>query len=845
MVQERIFSYFERNPQLHVLFIFDKMNINFTELELAEWPDNYIYKVFDGAWFNIKYAIENDWKDKNIVLLFTDGTYPHTEEQMLKFPLLDMLKANMEFKEDDYESFMQQYNLPEKFRLFIKNNVSEIQSTKISTMLTGHLTPETFSEDLVCRAFISSYFGEKKLLDWEPIIVRMLVLGMQSEEKKRNDFFHRLSKNLDAKKAVDAKLKKIFDRSYNPNSELKMKEIAECLKYNSITQLLDAVQGDNYKQYKIKNPMMLEGQNKVYEYGIQSRQWSEKFTQALVELGKDIKEEEIISAYGIDAQYNYMPEALCWPILKEVLENKLMSEPDEVNDRMRNLSLKFSAQSDIQVVIKFIEQVALYYEKVKTVGTMKLNSPEEYVQLYVNELYLADMFYRHSLEAYHDLITKENPIEQTINDAKNQLDQEYAKLTNVLNLEWLTCVKEREDLFDSLSIGKQEELYNRESEPNAKQVIIISDALRYEVAAELMQELAKEKHIAKLVAYKAMLPTETKYCKTAILPHRTLELQGTEMLVDGQVLTTKEQRTAHVARYKEGAVCVKYEDVMNGDQTSNRELFKRPLVYIFHDVIDENSHPQNPFEIIRSCRTAINQLVVLVKRLHATMNVHNVVVTADHGFIYNDIRFEEKDKHSIDEPCIEKKTRYYLTNSTMEVDGIAKFPLEKVSAITASSPTYVAVPYGTNRLAASGGYSFAHGGAALQEMLIPVIKSSLRRTEKTEKVGVSLMNHNLNMVSSRLKFQLIQSEAVSMTVMERKVACQVFNGDEPVTVEKELLLNSTDASNLNNRVFEVTLNLSKSVTSSVLQLRIYDVDDRLNPLIKETVKNNTMIEQDF
>ena len=475
MVQEKIYNYFERNPQLHVLFIFDKLNFIFTELETAEWKDNYIYKVFDGAWFNIKYAIENTWKDKNVVLLFTDGTYPHTEEQMLKFPLLDMLKANMEFKEDDYESFMQQYNLPEKFRLFIKNNVSEMQSTKISTMLTGHLTPETFSEDLVCRAFISSYLGEKKLLDWEPIIVRMLVLGMQSEEKKRNDFFHRLSKNLDAKKAVDAKLKRLFDRTYNPNSEQKMKEVAECLKYNSITQLLDVAQGDNYKQYKIKNPMMLEGQNKIYEYGLQSRQWSEKFSQAMIELGTDIKEEEIISVYGIDAQYNYMPEALCWPILKEVLEKKLMTEPDEVNDRMRNLALKFSAQAEIQVVIKFIEQVALYYEKVKTVGSMKLNSPEDYVQLYINELYLADMFYRHSLEAYHDLITKENPIEQTINDAKNQLDQEYAKLANVFNLEWLTCVTEREDLFDSLTIGKQEHFYNQESEPNAKQVVIISE----------------------------------------------------------------------------------------------------------------------------------------------------------------------------------------------------------------------------------------------------------------------------------------------------------------------------------------------------------------------------------
>ena len=848
MVQERIYNYFERNPQLHVLFIFDKLNINFTELELVEWKDNYIYKVFDGAWFNIKYAIENTWKDKRIVLLFTDKTCPKTEEQMLVFPLLDMLKANMEFKEDDYESFMQQYNLPEKFRLFIKNNVSEMQSTKISTMLAGHLTPETFSKDLVCRAFISSYLGEKKLLDWEPIIVRMLVLGMQSEEKKRNDFFHRLSRNLDAKKAVDAKLKRLFDRTYNPNSELKMKEVAECLKYNSITQLLDVTQGDNYKQYKIKNPMMLEGQNKVYEYGLQSRQWSEKFSLAMAELGKDIKEEEIISVYGIDAQYNYMPEAICWPILKEVLEKKLITEPDEVNDRMRNLALKFSAQSDIQVVIKFIEQVALYYEKVKTVGSMKLNSPEEYVQKYVdkdNGLYMADMFYRHSLEAYHDLITKENPIEQTINDAKNQLDQEYAKLTNVLNLEWLTCVMENEDLFNSLSIRKQEEFYNNESEPSAKQVVIISDALRYEVAAELMQELSKEKHIAKLLPYKAMLPTETKYCKTALLPHRTLELQGTEMMADGQSLITTEQRTAHLGRYKEGAVCVKYEDVMNGDQTSNRELFKRPLVYIFHDVIDENSHPQNPFEIIRSCRTAINQLVVLVKRLHATMNVANVVVTADHGFIYNDIRFEEKDKHSINEACIEKKTRYYLTDSEVQVEGIVKMPLDKVSGISISPSIYVAIPIGTNRLAAPGGYNFAHGGATLQEMIIPVVKSSLRRTDKTEKVGISLISHNLNMVSSRLKFHLIQSEAVSMTVMERKVVCQVFNGDEPVTIEKEMLLNSTDSANLNNRVFEVTLNLNKSVNSSVLQLRIYDVDDRLNPLIKETVKNNTMIEQDF
>ena len=81
--------------------------------------------------------------------------------------------------------------------------------------------------------------------------------------------------------------------------------------------------------------------------------------------------------------------------------------------------------------------------------------------------------------------------------------------------------------------------------------------------------------------------------------------------------------------------------------------------------------------------------------------------------------------------------------------------------------------------------------------------------------------------------------------MERKVVCCIYNGDNPVTQEKELTLDSTDAVNLNNRVYEVTLNLSKSVSASMLQLRIFDVDDRLNPLVRETVKNNTIIEQDF
>ena len=846
MVIDRIYNYFARNPQLHVLFIFDRMNFIQSELDDVEtWQEGYLYKVFDGAWFNTKYAIENDWKDKKVVLLFSKDTYPHTEAEQLKFPLLDMLKANMEYKEDDFASFMQQYNLPEKFRPFVKKNIGEIMSSRVSAILNGHFTSESFSEDVVCRAFITNYLGEKKLLDWEAIIVKMIILGGASDEKKRVDFFYKLGRSLDANKAVNDKLTKLFGVTYNPNTDVKMKSIAESMKYNSITQLLDAVPADGYKKYKISNSVILDQVNKIYEFGTHDRTLTEKFASAMKSLASDIKEEEIINVYGIDAAYFYLTEELCWPILKEIVEQKLMADPAEVNDRMRELSLKLPVNSDIQIVIRFIEQMALYYNQVRDLGTLKLNSAKEYVDKYLNEFYLVDTFYRRTLEAYHELITKENPIESTISFAKRQLDQEYAKITNVLNLEWLTCIQEKGNYFKETGLKLQHEFYKNESDPSVKQVVIISDALRYEVAHELMQELAKEKHIATLSPYLTMLPTETKFCKPSLLPHHSLELQGTDMAVDGVVLTTTDQRTAHLQKYRDGAVCIKYEDVMNGEALSMRELFKRPLVYIFHDTIDEASHSQSPFEVITACRKAIEQLSVLIKRLHATWNVTNVLLTADHGFIYNDIKFEDKDKHSISDVAIEKKTRYYLTDSNANVDGVVKYPISEVSGIASAAPVSVAVPIGTNRLAAPGGYNFAHGGASLQEMIIPLIKSVRKKTDKTEKVGVSLMNHNLNMVSSRLKFQIIQSEAVSMTVMERKIVCQIYNGDDPVTAEKELTLNSTDAANLNNRVFEVTLNLNKSVSSSMLQLRIYDVDDRLNPLVKETVKNNTMIEQDF
>ena len=844
MVKERIAQYFERNPQLHVLFIFDRLDTIASELAGETWPDDYVYKVFDGTWFSTKYHIEHTWKDKKVVLLFPHEMYPANEEKMLQFPLLDLFCANAEYKEDDYEAYIQQYHLPKTVSAYVKRHIGELQTNKLQHLLAPYQTRDAFSEDVCNRAFLTAYLGERQLMDWDSIIARMFILDLPTEEKKRNDFYYKVNHNNDAYKAVQQRLVQLFNIEYEPNSPQRMRKVAECLKYNTITQLLALSPADNYKHYKITDPIQIELINKLYENAIHSNV-SEKFLSAIASLGEYIKENTLIELYGSQANYFYMTEPLCWPILKELISNTLIADPTATYERTRNLTLKFSAESPVQPVIQFLSQAAMFYTTMRSTGSLRLNTPDDYIDRYTTLYYKLDTYYRKTLEAYHQLLTMGTPLMQEIEESKTAVDKDYATICNQINLEWLICVDEKGGGLLNTRQPKQDQFYEVNLSGQTKEVVVVCDAFRYEVAMELMQVLKKENVKTSLTTMIANLPTETKYCKTALLPHTTLTLSDNDMLVDGKALSSTEQRTAHLEQYKPGGRCIDYVELMNMGSQAQRDLFKSPLVYIFYNTIDEASHSQSPFEVIRACRIAIEQLTLLIRRLHSSWSVSHVYLTADHGFIYNDMKIEEKDKHSITEETIEQKTRYYLTYSDGKVTGISKYPLDKVSAMTSDKPILVAVPTGTNRFAAPGGYNFAHGGATLQELLIPVIHSAPVREGKTEKVGVLLLNTQVEMISSMLKFQLVQRESISNTRKQRIVLCGIFDGDQLVCTPQEVTLDCPYPEVCPTRLFDVELNVNKPVRGHLLELRIWDKEDELNPLITQTIRNNTLIDRVF
>lgn len=95
-IQDKIYKYFETNSRLGALFIFEGISMISGTLNECVWPEGYLYDIFNGDWFNTKYRLGNDWKDKKVVLVFRNIVMPETENQQLEFPLMDILRAKME-----------------------------------------------------------------------------------------------------------------------------------------------------------------------------------------------------------------------------------------------------------------------------------------------------------------------------------------------------------------------------------------------------------------------------------------------------------------------------------------------------------------------------------------------------------------------------------------------------------------------------------------------------------------------------------------------------------------------------------------------------------------------------
>ena len=135
-LQKKIYDYFDRDPELKVLFIFQGAVNAFDILDLseAEWRTGYHYVEFKGDWFTTKYKLDNDWLYDKVVLYFNQESPLQRKSLQASFPLMDILTSNMEYHSQDYAAFLQQNSIPttdNRLVRFVERNVLHLQSDKM------------------------------------------------------------------------------------------------------------------------------------------------------------------------------------------------------------------------------------------------------------------------------------------------------------------------------------------------------------------------------------------------------------------------------------------------------------------------------------------------------------------------------------------------------------------------------------------------------------------------------------------------------------------------------------------------------------------------------------------
>ena len=475
----------------------------------------------------------------------------------------------------------------------------------------------------------------------------------------------------------------------------------------------------------------------------------------------------------------------------------------------------------------------------------------EMVKNYTSELYKMDRYYRYF---YYYLDKLEDAI---------RFDKLKELVENIYANEYLAKVCTNwNDLFstewESLQITKQPDFFSRNVNYAKDQlVVIISDALRYEVGMTLLEKLqADEKCTATMKTMASMLPSITQYGMAALLPHRSLELiKDYSILVDGQKTDTLEQRQAILQKYKTASRCVQYDDIKNLSVTDLRSIFTRQdVVYIYHNQIDARGDKLNTEnEVFNACAEAVDEISALIRRLTTSANRSRFIVTADHGFIYRRNKLSESDKigsvaasagkvnsgEAIREGTREYVLgrRYLLSTEAISTEGVDSTVVGIM--MQNKDERKVSYPIGADIFKAPGtGMNFVHGGSSPQEMIIPLIEVKTERGYKeTTTAQIALVSLTTKITNLITSLDFVQTDAVNDVVKETTYRIYfVDDNDEKISNEHLYVADKKDKDTV-KRVFRLRFSFKnkKYSKNQKYYLVAYDDNNSLEVLRHEIV----------
>ena len=531
------------------------------------------------------------------------------------------------------------------------------------------------------------------------------------------------------------------------------------------------------------------------------------------------------------------------------LDYFLLIDQKILNDLVHQLTARTISLSDITATI-YQRRTCHWYDRFRDAyesinfaahfiytlaeANLSMDSIADGIQKYSQTWFRLDQYYRKVI--YHSRSSNS----KAISDLKAQIENLYTN-NYLLKLSdrWQTFI-DAAPKWEAIPIPSQKNFYERWVRPflnrDNKICVIISDAMRYEIGDEFLSLIRQEdRYEATLEPALSMLPSYTQLGMAALLPNTSLAIADNEtghVLVNGQPSNGTANRDKILKQATgDRARAIAAEDLIALNRDESRELLKaNDAIYIYHNRIDHTGDKlQSEGLAFEAAESTLKELIQLVKKLTAA-NANNILLTADHGFIYQNQDLEQSDFLSQDvtgQTVLYRDRRFVLGKNLDRTDSVKFFDSNSLGL---AGDIEVCIPKSINRLRLKGsGSRFVHGGATLQEITIPVIKINKKRQSDISSVEVEILRGSSSTITSgQLAVTFYQVQPTTDKVRSRYLRAGIYTQSGDLISDSHDLNFDLASENPRERELQVRFLLTKKADEANNQEVILRLEEKLS-----------------
>ena len=754
--------------------------------------------------FSVKHRLLRQQPDTSFLLYFPHAQPPHEQNW-----LLDVQLAGYIFRTDLQAQFMQELGLDYHYHAFVSSHIEFFKNGRRREKLAKLGIPAGESEAGLRIRMLAVVFGQDSL----SLSEMLLAYSQTVVDGPDNRFGTELAR-------------------YGL-TEILWQQVTHRFGYQSTTPGIYEFLLALFQTNTSFLPTLLRADARVLinRWRVNIR-YQDSFRQLSRRVGDDLNLPSLVPRSTLDALldddlYELVEQRIVAELARMVATETTTPEQVEAIQKQRQNKYWYADYRHFyDVLVNAVSLRALVSVWANEPFDILTNGPERYTE----RLYRVDSHYRKLVYAYR----------QT---GQHDLLEEVVKLTDSvytnqwllpLNSQWQRVV-DQALTWEFGPLHTQRYFFQHHVEQQlskGRTFVIIADGLRYEWGRELAERMQTENRYEAHLTYMVTgLPSYTQLGMASLLPQTQLTIQpGTDsVLADGLPTQGTENRSVVLAR-KQG-IAIKAENflALNANKEGREWVKPYSVIYIYQNSIDRIGDTlATESAVMDESERVIATIQDIIKKV-TNMNGVHIWVTADHGFLYQQQLVDDTDflEASVSGQVWKQGRRYVMGQDLSGGDGFRRFEARQIGL--AGNAT-VLLPKAGQRLRLSGsGSRYVHGGASLQEIVVPLIKITKKKADTLRMVDIDVIRSSDRITTNIVAIAFWQHDPISDRIQPRQIRA-TFTAEDgtPLSDRFTFLFDSTDPAERLRETkhrFQLTQKAGSLYNNQAIRLRLEEPID--------------------